>query len=658
VAKRSIKSTPPTAGANSSTALPVVQPRGLRPKRPSLWRTVVLLSVHALIAVHVAQWLIQGSTLSPVEPSEGMELAKHGIINTGLVFFVVAIVLTAVFGRFFCGWGCHLIALQDLSRWLLLKIGVRPRPLRSRLLGWVPVVAAGYMFVWPALYRAAVGERLGPIRARFVTEDFWVTFPGLAVAVVTFAVCGFVIVLVLGAKGFCAYGCPYGAFFGVADRLAPVRVRVTDACRGCATCTSVCTSNVRVHEEVRDFGMVVDPGCMKCLDCVSSCPNDALYVGAGRPSLGRKRRRRSAPGTLRWAEEVLSAVVFVAAFVVFRGLYGAVPFLLSLGLAATAAGVAVVGWRLLRRDDAWLASIRLKADGRLRPSGRVVAVGALLLGLVWSHSAWLRVLEQRADLRYGATAALRHAALALDQAPRPADADDRSTVRAARASLEAVDRWSPLGSPARDLGLAWMLYLDGDRVQAETRLQGALVGDPANPDAHLLAARLLVADNRIDRALDAFARASELDPDNPAGFLGRGALLANRGRIDEAGAVFAAGLAANQGSIDLRYNLGLTRALQGDLDGAIEAFQTVLAADPGHTPARENLAGALAAAGRYEEALARFDEAIERSPRDPQLRILAARACLAAGRRGRAEQHIEAAIGLDPALASARRLLD
>ena len=46
---------------------------------------------------HAAQWLLQGATLSPVEPSEGMEFAKHGIVNTGLVFFVAAIAVTVGF---------------------------------------------------------------------------------------------------------------------------------------------------------------------------------------------------------------------------------------------------------------------------------------------------------------------------------------------------------------------------------------------------------------------------------------------------------------------------------------------------------------------------------------------------------------------------------
>ena len=188
----------------------------------------MLAAVHVVMIAHVVQWLAHGTTLSPIEPSEGMELAKHDVVNAGLVFFVAAVFATAVFGRFFCGWGCHLVALQDLSRWLLIKVGIRPRAVRSRWLGIVPLTAFGYMFLWPAIYRIAVGDRFGPLRAEFLTTDFWATFPGLAVAVATFVVCGFGAVLVLGAKGFCTYACPYGAAFALADRLAPIRIRVTD----------------------------------------------------------------------------------------------------------------------------------------------------------------------------------------------------------------------------------------------------------------------------------------------------------------------------------------------------------------------------------------------------------------------------------------------
>ena len=73
--------------------------------------------------------------------------------------------------------------------------------------------------------------------------------------------------------------------FSLADKLAPGKIRVTDACNQCGHCTATCTSNVLVHAEVKQYKMVVDPGCMKCMDCISVCPNDALYFGFGKPTI-------------------------------------------------------------------------------------------------------------------------------------------------------------------------------------------------------------------------------------------------------------------------------------------------------------------------------------------------------------------------------------
>jgi polyferredoxin/tetratricopeptide (TPR) repeat protein len=607
------------------------------------------------MAAHIGQWLLQGVTISPIEPSEGMELAKHSVINTGLVFFVAAIALTAVFGRFFCGWGCHLVALQDLSRWLLLKAGFRPRPLRSRVLGMVPMAAFVYMFLWPAIFKAATGAPFEPLSVSLTTADFWATFPGLAVAVATFAVCGFAIVYVLGSKGYCATACPYGAAFGAADRLAPVRVRATDACEQCGTCTSVCTSNVRVHREVKDHGMVVDPGCMKCLDCVASCPNGALYVGFGTPAMGRASRHG---GGVKITEELLAGVVFIVAFVVFRGLYGLVPFLFALGLAAVTAGLVVLSTRALTRDDARFGSVRLRAAGRLRPAGALLlAATAVVIGIV-AHGAVLRVMERRSLAAFEATAEIRRTALRLGVEPEaPSVSDRRLLERAARAG-ELARRWSPVEAPGSELRRAWLSYLDGRFDEAGGLVDRAIGKRPTDPEGHLLAARMLAMQGRWDAAAKAYAVVEELDPADPAGALGRGVALGRLGRVEEALAVFEGGLAGHPGSVDLRYNAGLSLALLGRVDAAVEHFEDVLAADPNHLPARENLAGLLAAAGRFRQAVPVFEEAVRRSPDDPELRVMAARACLGASDRGRAAVHIEAAIRIDPAYQGARQLLN
>ena len=108
----------------------------------------MLLAVHLLVAAHIAHYILAGRTLSPVEPSETMYTLENGALNAGIVFFAIALLGTLVFGRFFCGWGCHILALQDLCAALLRRAGIKPRPFRSRLLVFVPGVVAAYMFVW------------------------------------------------------------------------------------------------------------------------------------------------------------------------------------------------------------------------------------------------------------------------------------------------------------------------------------------------------------------------------------------------------------------------------------------------------------------------------------------------------------------------------
>ena len=383
------------------------------------WRALVLLLVHVAIALHVWHWLANGSTLSPLEPSEIGATLTEGLVNAGAVLFVLATLSTLVLGRFFCGWACHVVALQDGCAWLLGKLGITPKPVRSRLLAFVPVLAALWMFVLPSVVQWFEGTLPKSFELALTTDDFWARFPGPWIATFTFLAVGGLAVWLLGSKGFCTYGCPYGAVFGAADRFAPGRIRVTDACNGCGHCTAVCTSNVVVHREVALSKQVTDSGCMKCLDCVSACPKDALFFGftaraTKAPVADAKAKSRAARTfDFSWPEEIVLATVFVATtFFVFRGLYGVVPFLLALTLGVVFAVASVAAWRLVRRREFTFQSAVLKRDGRFTRAGLVaVALIALATAFV-AHSVLVRHHDARAvegltALRSGAASSER-----------------------------------------------------------------------------------------------------------------------------------------------------------------------------------------------------------------------------------------------------------
>jgi NAD-dependent dihydropyrimidine dehydrogenase PreA subunit len=420
--------------------------------------------------------------VAPLEPSEAMAFSKEGIINAGLLLFAAATLATLVFGRFFCGWACHMVALQDACRWLMLRIGVRPMPLRSRLLRWVPLGAFLYMFLWPVVARWLAGAPQPGVRGvELTTNALWATFPGFWISAFGLFACGFLTVWFLGSKGLCVYGCPYGALFGAADAFAPGRIRVTDACEGCGHCTATCSSDVQVHAEVRDYGAVVDAGCLKCMDCVSVCPTNALYFGFGKPAAFLAPRREPPPASRprnapSWPEEVLAAAGFALAFFATRGLYGAVPFLVALTLGVLGGWAALMGFRLVRRASVRSGPWVLKRDGSMTRAGTRMAVVLLGMAGLLLHSAWVQVQDHAREQAFRETHGWR--AAVLRDGWRPPDTEVRGHLHAA---ADAAERAAAAGLVRDDRNryvAAWQLLADGDGAAFEGALDEILERRP------------------------------------------------------------------------------------------------------------------------------------------------------------------------------------
>jgi len=441
--------------ADTTVSLKVLPAPKVRKSKATKWRAAALIAVHLAIAAHILQWVYSGmrdgvrSTLSPVEPSEAMYFLRDGALNAGTVLFAAAILLTAVFGRWFCGWACHVVALQDLCTALMKRIGITPKPFRTRLVLYVPLLLALYMFVWPTFHRLALTPAFKAanismplwmgasppwpgVDEHFIVEDFWATFPPWYVAVPFLLVCGFATVYFLGSKGFCTYGCPYGGFFGPADRLAIGRIVVNDRCHQCGHCTAVCTSNVRVHEEVRDFGAVVDPGCMKCLDCVSVCPNGALSFSIAKPAIfTRARVAKPAARDRLYDLTLVQDAALLAAFVVLmfcvRGAFDMVPLLMAAGLASIATFAVWKLYSIATMPNVRAQNLQLRLKGRLTATGAVFVAGALLLlaAFAWSgvvnYHLW-RGQILSAELTTGARPSANKAVvLSPGYTPDPAD---------------------------------------------------------------------------------------------------------------------------------------------------------------------------------------------------------------------------------------------
>lgn len=661
----------------ASVALPVLPAKRARPEikssRVTRWRVACLVLLHVLMAAHIFQWWWSGrddgvrSTVSPIEPSEIMYTLEGGQINAGFIFFSLAIVATLIFGRFVCGWGCHVVALQDASLWLMKRLGVHPKPFRSRFLVFGPLTLALYMFVYPTLKRDVivpaikamgwgVPRWLSEVAAfpgftdHMVVEDYWKTFPAWYIAIPFLLVCGFAAVYFLGAKGFCNSACPYGGVFAPVDKASFGRIVVNDNCEQCGHCTAVCTSNVRVHQEVRDFGMVVDPGCMKCMDCVSVCPNNALSFKFAPPAmLTRPRTQEAKEGKTRrpafdvglGADATLFAVG-VLLFVGYRGMFNSIPLLMAGGLAGV--GVACA-WKLLamvQDPNARLHTMQLKRAGRVRPVGTLFAILAGLFVAAGAWGAFVNYHLWRADqLDHEVTAS-------FDEVFSPGYTPAPEQAAAARRVLAHLMLAGPVGeggfgwphNGGRHVRIAWFYAVLGEREKTQAHLWRSLDwGKPSEEWAAGLVRLAILRGETGAALLETFSRIVDHRPDLHGARLGRASLLAQLGRVQES-LQEVRGVLEARPAPSVQNEIGAIQMLlrQGEQVMGLEAAWRGVERRPKSGALRAALGITLAISGKGEEALVELRNAVELEPKNTGYRNQVVQVLRALGRENEAAQ--------------------
>ncbi|GJM24401.1 MAG: hypothetical protein DHS20C16_08160 [Phycisphaerae bacterium] len=634
------------------------------PRRPitraGKWRMTSLITVHVLMLLHIAYWLKYGSTITPVEPSESMETLKTGAVNAGFIFFAISILLTLIFGRFVCGWACHFVAYQDLCGWILKRIGIQPKPLRSRLLMLVPLGMAIYMFAWPVIYRWYVAtieptrmEFVPQITSAFTTEHFWETFPGWVFAILTLTVAGFSIVYFLGNKGFCTYACPYGGVFAVVEKASPLRVRVSDSCVQTGECTKACGSNVRVAEEVLAYGMVVDPGCMKCADCISSCPTSALSFGFGPIAIGADPKKpepeSTKPSRLPWIEELILIGGFGVFLFAWWGLYGRFPFLMSAGISGMFAYVLLQFVRMIRSTDVSFQNLILKNAGKSTLAGKCFLALAALLLTATAHNAAVQYQNYAATWHYDRTGVVDDVAWTPQfnpQASLPASAAEHRDK--ALEHFDKLKRWGIFRFPDTDYKLTWLHMLNGDLDAAEQSARSAVDAHPHVVMFHVQLARVSRKRGKYDDAIKSIRHALTLDHSQHNVERELGQILSEAGRKEQALEHYKHILEHAPNDAQVHYYTG---ALALDLQRFAEAdkhLREAIKQDPQFAQAREQLALLRLSAQRIDEAIEQLEAAIKIEPTFAQAQYNLAVAYFMKREFAKAIQHAEIAQKLDP----------
>jgi ferredoxin len=230
-----------------------------------------------------------------------------GTLYAALIWSLVAIVLTLVVGRFFCGFACPLGAINQATGWLARR-GLhqharveanRHRRLQSLkyyllaallVLAFMGSVQTGIFDPLPLLYRS-VNLALAPLADNHlgVLSDAPRHYASVwLLGVIFLTVVGLNLVV---PRFFCRFICPLGALFGLLGRFSPWRIgKLADKCGDCRICEEYCEG------ACRPSGTIIIGECVMCMNCLDRCPASRVtFAGSasaagevGLPDLSRR----------------------------------------------------------------------------------------------------------------------------------------------------------------------------------------------------------------------------------------------------------------------------------------------------------------------------------------------------------------------------------
>ncbi|MDD5458898.1 MAG: 4Fe-4S binding protein [Phycisphaerae bacterium] len=221
----------------------------------------------------------------------GTVLATHTLYWAFLLASGVMVV-TIIFGRFFCGWVCPFGSIHHFVGWLArrkTKVKERIELNRYRKAQGIKYIILVFFLAMAAFPSAAASLQIGlldPIS--LVTRSFnLLILPiadmaagGLISAEQRFYEGAWLVLTIFAAavllnlfipRFYCRFVCPLGALFGVLDRFAIWRIGNRKAeCNNCKLCERSCEGGCE------PAGQIKISECVLCFNCLDDCHHDLI----------------------------------------------------------------------------------------------------------------------------------------------------------------------------------------------------------------------------------------------------------------------------------------------------------------------------------------------------------------------------------------------
>ena len=228
----------------------------------------------------------------------GAVQAVIGSSKFQFAYYVVGLLLLigVLLGRVVCGFLCPFGWFQELLHKIPSK---KFRTKKFHILTYLKyVILLLFVIVLPMTLVNEVGMG-DPFFCKYICPagileggiPLSLTDPGIRAslgALFTWKSCillGVVVLSVFFYRPFCKWLCPLGAFYGLCNKISMYRLEVDeDKCTACGACSRACKMDVDV------FRTPNHAECIRCGDCMASCPHQAITKSFGCKKASRKEK--------------------------------------------------------------------------------------------------------------------------------------------------------------------------------------------------------------------------------------------------------------------------------------------------------------------------------------------------------------------------------
>jgi uncharacterized protein with FMN-binding domain len=193
-----------------------------------------------------------------------------------LIEFITVMLLTAVMGRWFCGWLCAFGAYNDLVYFIskkVFKTRFRVNEKVDSILKYAKYVVLVFIAIISWTMGSSILESTSPWDAFGQITDMSTIFSSLLIGLIL------LILITIGAafieRFFCRYLCPLGAVFSIISKIGIVKINKPKAdCGKCRACTMNCSMGLNLYK----VDGVRGGDCINCLKCTEVCPRNNANV--------------------------------------------------------------------------------------------------------------------------------------------------------------------------------------------------------------------------------------------------------------------------------------------------------------------------------------------------------------------------------------------